>query len=63
MKSLSIEEKEYWKNIKVQMESTDKLLGKAIIGKWCPTGPIRDPDTADDPKLAKKLIKILNKTK
>ena len=61
--TLSKKEKEHWDNTKLVMERADKLLGKPIIGTWCPTGPVRDPDTADNPKLAKELLKNLNKTK
>ena len=61
--TLSKEEKECIKKVSIQMEFLDKLLGKPILGTWCPTGPIRYPDTADDPELANKLLKRVNKTK
>lgn len=35
----------------------DALLGKPIPGHWTPIGQMRDPNTADDPVLARKLMK------
>lgn len=43
---------------------SDRLLGKPIPGRWTPIGQMRDPDTADDPVLARKLMKeMLDKAK
>ena len=62
--TLSPKDKKFIKETKALMEVTDKLLGKPILGCWSPLGQVRDPDTADDPKLARKLMKAnINKYK
>lgn len=61
---LSPKDKKFIKETEALMVVTDKLLGKPILGCWSPLGQVRDPDTADDPKLARKLMKAnINKYK
>lgn len=54
---LSKEEQENIQDIAELNAIYDLMLGKPIPGEWLPWGPKRDPDTAEDPEVARKLLK------
>jgi len=53
---LSKEEQENIQDIAELNAIYDLMLGKPIPGEWLPWGPKRDPDTAEDPEVARKLL-------
>lgn len=53
---LSKEEQENIQAIAELNAIYDLMLGKPIPGEWLPWGPKRDPDTAEDPEVARKLL-------
>ena len=53
---LSKEEQENIHDIAELNAIYDLMLGKPIPGEWLPWGPKRDPDTAEDPEVARRLL-------
>lgn len=45
--------------MEAEMLRIDKLYGRIQVGVWSPFGPVRDPETADNPSLAIALNKRL----
>lgn len=54
---LNKEEQENIQDISELNAIYDLMLGKPIPGEWLPWGPKRDPETAEDPEVARKLLK------
>lgn len=44
-------------DFEAEAQRIDRLYGKIMPFCYSPTGPMRDPETADDPALARKLLK------